>query len=145
LALVVLAVTIKRCFPVRYSPESGVMRSGSGLTVTEVNSDAETTPAEFVAVMVSWITVLVTWFTGSVGAVNVRFPVVAPVGVMVRLTRAGAPVWVTVQARGVSAGTLGSAREHRHRRYVIHDRSQCRVDRYSRAGGVAAAAVGGRQ
>jgi hypothetical protein len=101
-------VTIKRCLPVLNSPERGVIRSGSGLIVTEVNSGAETTPAEFVAVMVSWITVFVTWVGGNVGAVKVRLAVVGPVGVMARLTRAGAPVCVTVQASGVSAGTLGS-------------------------------------
>jgi hypothetical protein len=103
-----VAVRISRCLPVRYSAAVTPTRSGSGLTVTVVVTAAEVSGAVFVALMVRVITVGATWPTGSTGALKETFAVVGPVGVTVSPIRAGAPAWVTVKVRGVSAGTLGS-------------------------------------
>ena len=51
-----VAVRMSRCLPVRYSALVIATESGIGLTVTEVVTGAEATPTEFVAVIVSWIT-----------------------------------------------------------------------------------------
>src|SRR5512140_910801 len=97
-----VAFTTSRCLPVRYSVLVMTTASGSGLTVTEVNSEAEGVPPALVAVMVSWTTADVTWPRGRIGAAKVTVavqvegaPAVQVTAPTVRLTSAGAPAWVT--------------------------------------------------
>ena len=61
---------------VRYCPLVIVTTSGSGLTVTDVNSGAEATPAELKVVTLKFKTSGVTCPSGSIGAVKL---IVAPV------------------------------------------------------------------
>ena len=85
---------ISRLLFTRYFAEVGVIRSGSGVIVTEVNSGAETRLPEFVAVIVRLTTDVVTWPKGSTGALKVIVALV-PGGfgpcVTVKPFRAGAP------------------------------------------------------
>src|SRR5436305_13620835 len=100
------AVTMSRCFVTRISTEAMVTTSGSALTVTVVPAAAEVTPPLFVAVIVRLMTSAGVP-TGRVGAVNVTVAEAGPVEVTLRLTRAGAPVWVTANVTAW-AGTFGS-------------------------------------
>src|SRR6478736_7707611 len=85
-----------------------LMRSGNGSIQTVVNIGAEVAPAEFVAVTVMLITESNICPGGRTGALNVIVAAFAgglgPCMVM-KLSRAGAPVWTTLN---VSASPLGS-------------------------------------
>ncbi len=78
--------------------------TGAGLMVTVVTADVES-PIVLVAVTV---TVMGVGATTPDGAVKLTVALVAPVGVITRLSRAGAPAWLMVQVSGVAGGTLGS-------------------------------------
>ena len=72
--------------------------------VTVVSADVEI-PIVLVAVTV---TVMLVGATTPAGAVKLTVALVGPVGVITRLSRAGAPAWLIVHASGVAGGTLGS-------------------------------------
>ena len=74
------------------------------MMVTVVTADVER-PIVLVAVTV---TVMGVATKTPAGAVKLTVALVAPVGVITRLSRAGAPAWLMVQVSGVAGGTLGS-------------------------------------
>jgi hypothetical protein len=78
--------------------------AGAGLIVTVVIADVES-PIVLVAVTV---TVMGVATNTPAGAVKLTVALVGPVGVITRLSRAGAPAWLMVQVSGVAGGTLGS-------------------------------------
>src|SRR5438270_295967 len=98
---IVLSVTftINRCLLARYS--AAVMLKTS-VTFTVVVIGSEATPPELMAVIVNVTEI------GAAGALKETVALVGPVGVITKLSRAGAPAWLMVQASGVAAGTLGS-------------------------------------
>ena len=75
-----------------------------GVMVTVTGADVKI-PIVLVAVTVS---VMFVGATTPEGAVKLTVALVGPVEVITRLSRAGAPAWLTVQVNGVAAGTLGS-------------------------------------
>src|SRR4051812_9960494 len=107
LTTVELAVMSSRCLPSRYCAAVTATESGSGCTVTVVNSGSEVAPPVFVAVMVRLMVEGRIWPAGSTGAVAVKVADAGPVEVTVAPVSAGAPAWVTVKVRA-SAGTFGS-------------------------------------
>src|SRR4051812_48290998 len=102
-----VAVISRRCLFRRYCADVTAMTSGSGCTVTVVNSGAETAPPVFVAVMVRLMTTGLIVPGTSVGAVAVTVAVDGPVEGAARPTSAGAPACVTAKV-SASAGTFGS-------------------------------------
>ena len=83
---------------------TGCWITGAGLMVTVVTADVES-PIVLVAVTV---TVMGVGTSTPAGAVKLTVALVAPVGVITRPSRPGAPAWLTVQVSGVAGGTLGS-------------------------------------
>src|SRR3954447_17713453 len=108
LTTVEVAVMSSRCLPRRYCAAVTARTSGRGWTVTVVNSGSEATPAVFVAVMVRLMTTGVTVPSTRVGAVAVIVAEVGPVDFAgeVRLSRAGAPVWLTEKVRDCALGSV---------------------------------------
>src|SRR3954465_4048907 len=100
-----VAVMSRRCLLMRYWAAVTRTVSGSGFTVTVVNSGAEVALPVLVAVMASEITTLVTWPSGSVGAVNVTVPELLGFCATLRLSSAGDPDCVTAKA---TVSPLGS-------------------------------------
>src|SRR3954463_9005312 len=107
LTTVEVAVMSSRCLPRRYCAAVTATTSGSGCTVTVVNSGSDATPPVFVAVMVRLMVEGRIWPGGSTGAVAVKVADAGPVEVTFAPVRAGAPAWMTVKVRA-SAGTFGS-------------------------------------
>jgi hypothetical protein len=90
----------------RYVAAPMVILSGSGLIVTVVESGDEVAPPEFLAVMLRLTTEGVTWPCGSVGAVKKTVAVFALVVPTLILSRAGEPLWVTVNVSASPAGSV---------------------------------------